>query len=422
MNEQKRKILNIILIVINVVLVVAIARVAILLHNCFSPKGYQKIICRYTDSTSLNDYFCFINDYKSYESIINMYNAISKEAKELQGNNEYVTGNYLKFSEDFFNENQLLVIHSFGYQSINRYRGITSYKELPKSVKLKITVDKESKMGDNIEHIYIIPMPKNVNSVKIQYPCTSFTRTIVGNGIPIGIIVFFDVVIIGYVITRKKVFISLLIKFLLLALFIVIIGCICYYLYVQANPSISEKPIIYLYPKEDTQVSVKLGNEDRITCSYPTYTSDGWNVLAKPTGDLIDLNSGRNLYSLYYECDNSAQYTMKNDGFVVESEKLVEFLEEKLSILGLTEREAEEFIVYWLPRLQANKYNYIRFATMDEINQNMPLEFSTNPDTLIRVLMTYKPLEHPIDVEEQQLSTPERIGFVAVEWGGAQIK
>jgi hypothetical protein len=52
----------------------------------------------------------------------------------------------------------------------------------------------------------------------------------------------------------------------------------------------------------------------------------------------------------------------------------------------------------------------------------MPLEFSTNPDTLIRVLMTYKPLEHPIDVEEQQLSTPERIGFVAVEWGGAQIK
>ena len=102
MNEQKRKILNIILIVINVAIVVSIASVAILLHNCFSPKGYQKIICRYTDSTSLNDYFCFINDYKSYESIINMYNAISKEAKELQGNNEYVTGNYLKFSEDFF--------------------------------------------------------------------------------------------------------------------------------------------------------------------------------------------------------------------------------------------------------------------------------------------------------------------------------
>ena len=34
-------------------------------------------------------------------------------------------------------------------------------------------------------------------------------------------------------------------------------------------------------------------------------------------------------------------------------------LEEKLAILGLTERESEEFIVYWLPKLEKNKYNYI---------------------------------------------------------------
>ena len=358
----------------------------------------------------------------TYQTVDGRFIKNYNEAKERQEDNKNVTGNGLKFSEKFFNEKKLLVIHSFGYQSVNIYRGISSFEELPKSIELKILVDKDSRRGNNIEHIYIIPISKDVTVVNIEYPCTNLVRTIVGNGIPIGIIVFLDVMIIGYVITRKKIFISLLIKFILLVLFIVIVGCICYYFYVQAFPSISEKPIIYLYPKEDTQVSVKLGNEDKITCSYPTYTSGGWNVLAKPTGDLIDLNSGRNLYSLYYECDNSAQYTMKNDGFVVESEKLVEFLEEKLSILGLTEREAEEFIVYWLPRLQANKYNYIRFATMDEINQNMPLEFSTNPDTLIRVLMTYKPLEHPIDVEEQQLSTPERIGFVAVEWGGTQIK
>ena len=423
MNEQKRKILNIILIVINVVIVVAIAIVSILLHNCFSPKGYQKIVCQYTDLSSTNDYFQWVNDYKSYENIINKYDSTSNsnEAKEKFGSEEYVTGNYLKFSKDFFNDKKLLVIHSFGYQSFNIYRGISSFKELSKSVELKITVDKDSRMGNNIEHIYIIPISKDVTVVNIKYPCTNLTRTIVGNGIPICIIIFFDVMIIGYVITRKKVFISILIKVILIALFIVIISIPCF-IYINSHNSISEKPIIYLYPKEDTQISVRLGNEDSITCSYPTYTSGGWNVLAKPTGDLIDLNSGRNLYSLYYECDNSEQFSMKKDGFVVESEKLVEFLEEKLSILGLTEREAEEFIVYWLPRLQANKYNYIRFATIDEINQNMPLEFSTNPDTLIRVLMTYKPLEHPIDVEEQQLSTPERIGFVAVEWGGTQIK
>ena len=97
-------------------------------------------------------------------------------------------------------------------------------------------------------------------------------------------------------------------------------------------------------------------------------------------------------------------------------------MEDKLAILGLNEKEAEEFIVYWLPRLQENKYNYIRFATMEEINANMPLTFSTEPDTLIRVLMTYKGLNKPIDVQEQKLETPKRSGFVAVEWGGTEIK
>lgn len=80
------------------------------------------------------------------------------------------------------------------------------------------------------------------------------------------------------------------------------------------------------------------------------------------------------------------------------------------------------YIYFKLPRLKENKYNYIRFATMDEINKNMPLEINPNPDSIIRVLMTYKKLNRPINVIEQQLVTPERNGFVAVEWGGSEIK
>ena len=37
-------------------------------------------------------------------------------------------------------------------------------------------------------------------------------------------------------------------------------------------------------------------------------------------------------------------------------------------MLGLNDREAEEFIVYWLPKLEENKYNLIRFETAEEIN------------------------------------------------------
>ena len=175
--------------------------------------------------------------------------------------------------------------------------------------------------------------------------------------------------------------------------------------------------IIYLYPTEDTKLTVNLGYEDKITCSYPQYTTC-WNVLAKTSSDLIDLNTNRSLYALYYESESVYDFKIQKDGFIVRGSDVSEFLEEKLAILGLTEREAEEFIVYWLPQLQKNEYNYIRFATIEEINKNMPLEFSVEPDTLVRILMTYKGLDKPIDVEEQQLETPERKGFVAVEWGG----
>ena len=182
-----------------------------------------------------------------------------------------------------------------------------------------------------------------------------------------------------------------------------------------------DKPIIYLYPCEKTSVSLKLLKKDNITCSYPKYI-DGWNVIADINGNLVDNETGRSLYSLYYECENAVKFNIEDEGFVVKGTNVAEFLEEKLEILGLTEREAEEFIIYWLPKLEANKYNYIRFATLDEMNENMPLEINPKPDTIIRVLMTFKGLESPIDVKEQQLETPERKGFVAVEWGGTEIK
>ena len=185
-------------------------------------------------------------------------------------------------------------------------------------------------------------------------------------------------------------------------------------------PSVVKKPIIYLYPEEITDLTIKLGKTENITCSYPEY-NNGWNVIVNTDGTIVDKNTGRKLYSLYWEGIQSEPISFE-EGFVVKGTDSMQFLEEKLAILGLTEIEAEEFIVYWLPKLQENEYNYIRFATIDEINKNMPLEFSVEPDTIIRVLMQFKGLENPIKVQEQKLETPERTGFVAVEWGGTEIK
>ena len=180
------------------------------------------------------------------------------------------------------------------------------------------------------------------------------------------------------------------------------------------------KPIIYIYPEKTMELNIKLGYPQKITCSYPKY-KDGWNIIANPDGKLIDLDTNRNLYSLYWEGLNTSSSTIE-EGFVVKGSDTIDFLESKLKILGLNDYEAEEFIVYWLPKLQDNEYNLIRFATKEEIDMNMPLQFSTQPDSIIRVLMEYKPLNDYIEVPEQKLITPERKGFVVVEWGGSEIK
>lgn len=189
------------------------------------------------------------------------------------------------------------------------------------------------------------------------------------------------------------------------------------------NPYVQEewKPIIYLYPEREMNVEVKLKNDYLLTTTYPKY-ENSWNVLAKPNGDLIDLKTNRNLYALYYENKMLNEINVTNEGFVIKGEETIKFLEEKLAILGLNDREMEEFIIYWLPKLEKNKYNYIRFASEEEINNNMPLEVNPKPDTVIRILMTFKELDNPINVNEQQLNTPSRNGFTVVEWGGTEIK
>jgi len=181
------------------------------------------------------------------------------------------------------------------------------------------------------------------------------------------------------------------------------------------------KPIIYLYPQATTTVNVKVGHPEKFTHTYPKYM-DGWRVLAQPNGDLTDLQTGRHLYALYWEGLHGTSNTTP-DGFVVKGSDTISFLEEKLATLGLTEREANEFIIYWLPKLENNTYNLIRFQSIEQQNQNMPLDITPAPDTLIRVLMEYKPLNKKVDLPEQILpSTPARPGFTVVEWGGTELK
>ena len=99
----------------------------------------------------------------------------------------------------------------------------------------------------------------------------------------------------------------------------------------------------------------------------------------------------------------------------VENNKKLLIIQDKLN-----EYEINEFIVYWIDKLENNEYNFISFRNEKDIN--MPLEFSKEPDTLIRVMMEYKGLDKKIKVKEEKLTKVERKGYTVVEWGGTEIK
>ena len=183
----------------------------------------------------------------------------------------------------------------------------------------------------------------------------------------------------------------------------------------------TDKPIIYIYPTKSINVSIILGNPQYISHSYPKYTN-GWNVTANPDGTLIDNSTGRKLYALYWEGKSLPKDTSMNEGFCIKGEDTIKFLEEKLEILGLNERETEEFIIYWLPKMENNNYNYIRFETIEEQNQAMPLNITPKPDSLIRIMMDWKALDSKITLKEQILKSPKREGYTVVEWGGSELK
>lgn len=182
--------------------------------------------------------------------------------------------------------------------------------------------------------------------------------------------------------------------------------------------AVTAKPVIYLYPEEETQVSVSLDFDGQLTSTYPAY-EDGWTVEASPDGTLTDPATGRQYYCLFWEGIGPTEYDF-SAGFCVAGENTAAFLEDALADLGLTEKEANEFLIYWLPKMEHNPYNLISFQT-EAYTDSAALTIDPAPDTLIRVFMAWQGLDQPVEVEPQTLTTPDRTGFTAVEWGGAEM-
>lgn len=191
-------------------------------------------------------------------------------------------------------------------------------------------------------------------------------------------------------------------------------GCVS----MNANPD-TAKPVIYLYPERPTDVSVKLAFGGELTYTYPDYGS-GWQVTAYPDGRLVNRADSTEHFYLFWEGNSGTEWSF-DEGFCVAGSETEAFLREKLALMGLTPREYNDFLVYWVPEMKQNRYNLITFAA-EQYEQLAPLTVSPAPDSVLRVHMVYKPVSAPVEIAPQTFRPFVRSGFTLVEWGGSRAE
>ena len=173
------------------------------------------------------------------------------------------------------------------------------------------------------------------------------------------------------------------------------------------------KPVVYLYPTKNTQVSVKVGAD--ITKSEPTYGA-GWQVLARPSGQL--LVGGQSYPNLFWEGLGWGEYPAITQGRVVSSTQVKDAIVDDLTYIGLNQREIGDFLEFWLPKMPTTPYTRLTWLQNKEMDELAPLAVNPKPDSSIRVFLDFAGLNTPENIAPQTPIKMPRDGFTLVEWGG----
>lgn len=172
------------------------------------------------------------------------------------------------------------------------------------------------------------------------------------------------------------------------------------------------KPNIYIYPtrKIDLNVQLKFPHGGEILDSAPRYL-DGWNIQVDSSGVI------NNCYTyLFYEA-RIPEVLQRRDGWIVKIKDLEEFFERNLSVLLFSEKEISDFLDYWIPLLKRDK-TYIIYPHYTRIlSEIIEINFSIQPDNIIRVLYLIEEYNSKTRVQPPQIPVYRRDGFTVLEWG-----
>jgi hypothetical protein len=197
---------------------------------------------------------------------------------------------------------------------------------------------------------------------------------------------------------------------------------------IQYIINVVDKPVIYFYSDNEHSADITFSCRGDLVFTYPTY--DGNWELAVQGNTITDRNTGKTYPYLFWESQTQNMQFEKSsgnlEGFVIQTDTAVNFLESSLTALGLSPTEQTDFITYWIPKLMQSEYVFIQFWIDDAYAENISqMTITPAPDAIRRVFMAYAQLETtvvPAAVKPQHLAGFERKSFTVVEWGGSQLQ
>lgn len=180
-----------------------------------------------------------------------------------------------------------------------------------------------------------------------------------------------------------------------------------YYLY-------DYKPNIYIYPTNliDLDVNISFPKSGKVVKSIPEFPEQWQNLQIKTDGKINDKYN-----YLFYESIQPNIF-QKTKGWVVKCENLKDFFNKNLQQSGFNQREIDDFIEHWIPRLINSEYYAFYPQYNKQLDPLIELNFSKQPDNILR--LTYFVVKlHSNEIKLQKPDIPpfERKGFVVTEWG-----
>jgi len=173
------------------------------------------------------------------------------------------------------------------------------------------------------------------------------------------------------------------------------------------------KPNIYIYSQKKILLDVKINfpQGGKIIASIPKYTNC-WHVLVDTNG-LIN----KKYTYLFYE-SKQPNVWQKKYGWIISKNELKSFFEKNMKKYGFNNSEIKDFTDFWIPKLKGFKFFKIYPQTDVLINKVIKLNFSKQPNKILRLYYVIK----GSDVENDKLIKPlikkfDRKGYYITEWG-----